>query len=144
MASPAVVKMSYVPNFALIDWGNPSNFFPPNPERVVKTLAAVEYPAETAAFYDGTHSLPDKYLDIMDIPIQVRHTGTVNVAWARWSREKYQGHVPSPMAAQHRWVVNAPDGKAFSYWQVTSDGPYKDKLGTARCAVQEGPTVRGT
>lgn len=126
-ASPALTKMSYVPNFALIDWGNPSNFFPPVPGRAVKSMASVEYPAETAAYYDGSHTLPDKYFSIMDIPIQARHSTFVNVAWAD-GHAKVIKATPFTDGGTAQVGGNAPDGKAISYWQVASPGPYKDKL----------------
>lgn len=127
-ASPNITKVSYVPNFSLIDWGNPNNFVGNDPERAVKTMASVEYPAETAAFYDGTHSLPDAYLGFMDIPIQARHSAQANVSWADGHAKtiKCRPYIPDGMTAQVGG--NAPDGAAYSYWQVTTDGPYKNKL----------------
>jgi prepilin-type processing-associated H-X9-DG protein len=125
--SPAVGKMSYVPNFSLIDWGNPSNFFPPTPERAVKTMAQVEFPAETSAFYDGTHTLPDAYFDIMDIPIQPRHSGTLNVTWADGHAKLVKAR-PFTDGGTDQKGGHAPDGTAILYWQVSDQGPYQDKL----------------
>ncbi len=126
-ANPNIAKMSYVPNFALIDWGNPSNFFPPNPARGVKNLAQLEFPAETAAYYDGTHTLPDAYFDIMDIPIQARHSGNLNVAWAD-GHAKLVHAKPFTDGGTAQVGGNTPEGKAISYWEVTDNGPYKGKL----------------
>ena len=128
-ASPSLTRVSYVPNFSLIDWGYPNNFFGPgsDPERPVKTMAALEVPAETSAFYDGTHSLPDAYLGMMDIPVLARHSNQANVAWA-------DGHAkviklrPYTAGGTAQVGGHAPDGKAYGYWQVTSDGPYKNLL----------------
>src|SRR5205085_2431712 len=129
-ASPTITKVSYVPNFSLIDWGYPNNFFGPDsdPSRPVKTLASVEFPAETSAFYDGTHSLPDAYLGMMDIPIQARHANNVNVCWADGHAKviKAKPYIPNGSTAQA--TGHSPDGKAYFYWQVTSDGPYKGLL----------------
>jgi prepilin-type N-terminal cleavage/methylation domain-containing protein/prepilin-type processing-associated H-X9-DG protein len=127
-ASPNLTKMSYVPNFALIDWGNPSNFFPPTPERAVKSMAQVEFPAETSAFYDGAHTLPDAYFDIMDIPIQARHSGRmVNVAWADGHAKVIKAR-PFTDGGTAQKGGNAPDGHGILYWQVTDPGPYFNKL----------------
>ena len=128
-ASPSITKVSYVPNFSLIDWGYPNNFFgdASDPERAVKTLAAVEYPAETAAFYDGTHNLPDAYLGMMDIPIQARHSNQVNVTWADGHAKSIKAK-PFTDGGTAQKTGNKPDGVAFPYWEVTSDGPYKGKL----------------
>lgn len=128
-ASPTITKVSYVPNFSLIDWGYPNNFFGPDsdPERPVKTLAAVDYPAETSAFYDGTHSLPDTYLGMMDIPIQARHTNQVNVCWAAGHAKVIRAK-PYTAGGTTQVGGHSPDGKAYSHWQVTSDGPYKNLL----------------
>lgn len=126
-ANPNIGKLSYVPNFALIDWGNPSNFFPPNPARGVKTMAQLEFPAETSAYYDGAHTLPDAYFDIMDIPIQARHSGNVNVTWAD-GHAKLVHAKPFTDGGTTQVGGHSPDGKAISYWEVTDNGPYKGKL----------------
>ena len=51
--------LSYFPNFSLIDWGDPSNVFGSNNGRPVKTMADLEYPVDTAVFYDAAGTLPD-------------------------------------------------------------------------------------
>ena len=125
-ASPALRLMSYVPNFSLIDWGYPSNFFPPDPNRAVKKLAQVDYPSETSAFYDGAHTLPDAYFNIMDIPVQPRHHGLANVCFV-------DGHAKTVRAAPFTDGTGqqiggyAPDGHAILYWTVTDSGPYQGK-----------------
>jgi prepilin-type N-terminal cleavage/methylation domain-containing protein/prepilin-type processing-associated H-X9-DG protein len=128
-STPSLTKVSYVPNFSLIDWGYPSNFFGPasDPERAVKTLAQVEFPAETAAFYDGTHSLPDAYLGMMDIPIQARHASQVNVTWADGHAKVIKAR-PYTAGGTTQVGGHSPDGKAYNYWQITSDGPYRDLI----------------
>jgi prepilin-type N-terminal cleavage/methylation domain-containing protein/prepilin-type processing-associated H-X9-DG protein len=127
-ASPAMSKTSYVPNFALINWGYPSNVFPSDPERAVKNMAAVEFPAETAAFYDGSHTLPDEMFDIMDIPVAARHHGgMLNTTYV-------DGHVktvkakPCTDASGKQMGGYAPDGTPILYWVVTTPGPYQDKM----------------
>ena len=126
-ASPALASYSYVPNFSLIDWGYPSNIFPPIAERGVKTMAQVEFPAETSAFYDGSHTLPDAFFDIMDIPIQARHQATVNATFAD-GHSKLVHAKPFTNGGTSQVGGHAPDGKAILYWQVTDKGPYEGKL----------------
>ena len=125
-ASPPVRLMSYVPNFSLIDWGNPSNFFPPVPERAVKRLSQVDFPSETSAFYDGAHTLPDAYFDIMDAPIQARHRGLTNVCFVDGHAKTVRA-APFTDAAGKQIGGYAPDGHAIVYWTVTDPGPYQGK-----------------
>jgi prepilin-type N-terminal cleavage/methylation domain-containing protein/prepilin-type processing-associated H-X9-DG protein len=126
-ASPSITKMSYVPNFSLIDWGDPNNFFPPDPLRLVKTMASVEFPADTSAYYDGAHTLPDQFFEIMDIPIQARHSTFVNVTWADGHAKAVKA-VPFTNGGTTQVGGHAPDGTAISYWQVATPGPYQNKL----------------
>ncbi len=125
-ASPALKLMSYVPNFALIDWGYPSNFFPPMPTRAVKTLAQVEYPTETSTFYDGAHTLPDAYFQIMDIPVQARHHGLVNASFVDGHAKALRA-APFTDAAGKQIGGYAPDGHSILYWTITATGPYQGK-----------------
>jgi prepilin-type N-terminal cleavage/methylation domain-containing protein len=124
--SPDVKLMSYVPNFALIDWGYPSNFFPPVPERGVKKLSQVDYPTETSTFYDGAHTLPDAYFQIMDIPVQARHHGLVNASFVDGHAKAVRAQ-PFTDATGKQIGGHAPDGHAILYWTVTSPGPYQGK-----------------
>jgi hypothetical protein len=124
--SPDVKLMSYVPNFALIDWGYPSNFFPPVPERGVKKLSQVDYPTETSTFYDGAHTLPDAYFQIMDIPVQARHHGLVNASFVDGHAKAVRAQ-PFTDATGKQIGGHAPDGHSILYWTVTSPGPYQGK-----------------
>ena len=125
-ATPAIKFISYFPNFALIDWGDPSNVFGPNNGRPVKSLAQLDFPADTAVFYDSTGTLPDAYFSIMDEPIQVRHSGNINACYAD-SHAKVVHAKPWVDASNKQLGGFQADGKAILYWKVTSDGPYLDK-----------------
>ena len=48
-ASPPLKFVSYFPNFALIDWGDPSNVFGSNNGRPVKNMAALNFVARPSA-----------------------------------------------------------------------------------------------
>jgi len=123
--SPPVAAISYFPNYALIDWGNPSNFFGPN-NRPVKTLAEVEFPVETAAFYDGEATLPDSMFDIMDEPIQARHMNNSNACFADGHAKVVRSR--PCLDANGNWMGGfAPDGTAIHYWRVSDDGPYNNR-----------------
>ena len=125
-ASPSMKYVSYFPNFALIDWGDPSNVFGPNNGRPVKAMANLEFPADTAVFYDSTGTLPDAYFGLMDEPIQVRHNGVINASWAD-GHAKVVHAKPWVDASNKQVGGNQPDGKAILYWKVTDAGPYQDK-----------------
>jgi len=122
--SPGLPYVSYFPNFTLIDWGDPSNFFGPNNGRPVKTLAELEFPAQTSVFYDSTGTLPDAYFGLMDEPIQARHHSMLNASWA-------DGH--AKVVKAQPWLGSnnvqlgghSPDGQAILYWTVTDGGPYQ-------------------
>ena len=125
-ASPPLKFVSYFPNFALIDWGDPSNVFGSNNGRPVKNMAALNFVADTAVFYDSTGTLPDAYFGLMDEPIQVRHTGTLNACYAD-GHAKVVHAKPWVDAANKQISGNQADGKAIVYWKVTDSGPYQDK-----------------
>jgi prepilin-type processing-associated H-X9-DG protein len=125
-SSPQLKYLSYFPNFALIDWGDPNNVFGANNGRPVKSLAEVEFPAETSAWSDATGTLPDAYFSIMDEPVQPRHTSTLNSGYV-------DGHAKNVKAKP--WLDGSGnhlggfqiDGRAIKYYLVTDAGPYQNK-----------------
>lgn len=125
VGSTALTYISYMPNFALLDWGNPSNVFGPN-NRPVKTMSMVEYPVETAMWSDSSATLPDAYFGMMDEPIQPRHHNSLNVSFV-------DGHGKNMKAKP--WLDDSgvqigghqPDGVAIKYYLVTDSGPYQNK-----------------
>jgi prepilin-type processing-associated H-X9-DG protein len=124
-SSPLLKYISYMPNFALLDWGNPSNIFGPN-NRPVKALSMVEYPVETSMWSDSSGTLPDAYFGMMDEPIQPRHHNTLNSTFV-------DGHAKNIKAKP--WLDESnnhiggyqPDGTAIKYYLVTDAGPYQHK-----------------
>lgn len=125
-ASPPLAFLSYFPNFALVDWGDPNNVFGPNNGRPVKTMAQVEFPADTAVFYDSNGTIPDAYFSIMDEPVQARHHGTFNSSYAD-GHAKVVHAKPWVDATGKQLGGFAVDGQAILYWKVTDNGPYLDK-----------------
>jgi len=121
--------VSYQPNYALIDNGEPNPpLFNSNPPRTVHTLADVEFPAETSAYSDSAVTLPGGTagFDIFDSPVQARHNLTVNSNWA-------DGHAK---AVHVKPAVNGAgvqlggfqlDGQAILDWIVTDAGPYQNR-----------------
>ena len=123
-ASPDLTTVSFFPNFSLINWGNPSNVFGPN-NRPVRSLGEIEFPVETAAWYDSTGTLPDAYFGMMDEPVQPRHNSQVNAAFV-------DGHAKTvrckPKLVDGVQVGGyTTDGQAIKYYTVTSAGPYEGK-----------------
>ncbi len=125
-SSPTLLYISYMPNFSLLDWGDPNNVFGPNNGRPVKTMAEVPYPAETSMWSDSTGTLPDACFNLMDEPVQARHQNTLNSAYV-------DGHAKNVKAkpwldAAGNWRGgHQPDGKAINYYLITSAGPYQNK-----------------
>ena len=123
-SSPALYYISYMPNFTLMDWGNPSNIFGPN-NRPVKSLASIEYPVETSMWSDSSGTLPDAYFGLMDEPVQARHHNTLNSSFV-------DGHAKNMKAkpwldASGAWLGGyQPDGHAIKYYRLTDFGPYQD------------------
>jgi prepilin-type processing-associated H-X9-DG protein len=124
-SSPTLFYISYMPNFALLDWGNPSNVFGPN-NRPVKALAQVEFPVETSMWSDSTGTLPDECFNLMDEPVQPRHMNTLNSVFV-------DGHAKNMKAKP--WLDGSgnwrggyqPDGKAIRYYLITDAGPYQNR-----------------
>jgi prepilin-type N-terminal cleavage/methylation domain-containing protein/prepilin-type processing-associated H-X9-DG protein len=127
-ASPRLDKVSYQPNYALIDNGDPNALFPGETDRPVKNLAVLEYPAETSAWSDATVTLPGgtAAFGLFDSPIQTRHTGTVNAAWADGHAKAV--HTKPALAANGAQLGgNQLDGQAILDWLVTDQGPYQNR-----------------
>lgn len=140
-SSPALFHISYMPNFALLDWGNPSNVFGPN-DRPVKSLASVGFPVETSMWSDSTGTLPDACFNIMDEPVQPRHTDTLNSAFV-------DGHAKNMKAK--KWLDGSgnwrggyqPDGKAIKYYLLTDSGPYQNQPELRGIPFQNGDGTWG-
>ncbi len=128
VASPPVSVVSYQPNYALIDNGDPNALFPGETDRPVKSMADVEFPAETSAWSDSTVTLPggSAGFGLFDSPIQVRHNMTVNAAWADGHAKAVHAR-PLLNSAGVQLGGNQLDGKAILDWLVADAGPYQGR-----------------
>ncbi len=121
--SPPLEGVSYLPNYALVDWGDPNNIFGSGHGRLVKRMSELEYSADTAAFFDGVGTLPDSMFDIMDEPVQARHSGGFNACFAD-GHAKFQQARPCVDGSGMQMGGYSPEGTPILYWRVTSLGPY--------------------
>jgi prepilin-type N-terminal cleavage/methylation domain-containing protein len=125
-SSPPLLFISYMPNFSLVDWGDPNNVFGPNNGRPVKTMAEVQYPVDTSMWADSSGTLPDQCFNLMDEPVQARHHNTLNSTYV-------DGHAKNVKAkpwldASGNWRGgHQPDGKPINYYLITDAGPYQNK-----------------
>jgi prepilin-type N-terminal cleavage/methylation domain-containing protein/prepilin-type processing-associated H-X9-DG protein len=124
--SPPLTLVSYMPNYALVDWGDPNNIFGSGHGRPVKSLASIDYPAETAAFYDAAGTLPDALFDMMDEPIQARHQGGLNACFADGHAKFVKARPYLDSAGVHVGGFQ-PDGTAIKYYRVADPGPYSGR-----------------
>jgi prepilin-type N-terminal cleavage/methylation domain-containing protein len=123
-SSPALLYISYMPNFSLLDWGNPNNVFGPN-NRPVKTLAEVGFPVETSMWADSTGTLPDAYFGLMDEPVQPRHHTTLNSCFVDGHAKNMKAK-PWLDASGNQIGGYQIDGKAIKYYLLTDAGPYQN------------------
>jgi prepilin-type N-terminal cleavage/methylation domain-containing protein/prepilin-type processing-associated H-X9-DG protein len=126
VTSPPAQFVSYQANYALIDDGDPNPIFAGETDRPVKTLAAVEFPVETSAFGDANATIPGGTADwgLFNSPIQVRHTGTVNSAYADGHAKAV--HAKAEVDANGVQLTGyAMDGQPILAWVVTDAGPYQ-------------------
>ena len=124
--SPALKYVSYMPNYALVDWGDPNNIFGSGHGRPVKSLASIDFPADTAGFYDAAGTLPDAMFDIMDEPVQARHSGGLNACFAD-GHAKFVHARPCNDDMGMQMGGYQPDGQAIKYWRVQDAGPYQNR-----------------
>ncbi len=130
--SPALTKVSYQFNVALIDQGDPNCLFNPTPPcstgRPVHTLAAVPFPVDTSALSDSTATLPGGTANygLYDTPIQTRHTGTVNSVHMD-GHAKAVHTLPNLTCPKPNGQCggNQLDGQPILDWLVEDGGPYQ-------------------
>ena len=125
-ATPNIRYLSYFPNYSLFNWGDPSNMFGANNGRPVRTMAELEYPTDTAVYYDSTGTLPDAYFGMMDEPVQPRHNLMLNSAFADGHAKVVQAKKKVD-ASGKQIGGHSPDGQAILYYTVTTQGPYQEK-----------------
>jgi len=127
-SEPNVTKMSYQPNFRLIDVGDPN--FLVNPYtgvtgRPVHSESELQFPSVTSEFFDATIALSGGTAAFVtyQMPIQPRHRDLVNVVWVD-GHSKPVHTKPQVDANGNQLGGNALDGKPISAWVVTDSGPY--------------------
>lgn len=128
-AQPDVTRMSYQPNFRLIDVGDPNflaNPYTGTTGRPVRNASEVGFPADTAAFADATIALSGGTANFVtyQMPIQPRHGTRVNVVWA-------DSHARPLMVRPDLGRGAVPlgglrlDRKPIQAWRILGDGPYQ-------------------
>jgi prepilin-type N-terminal cleavage/methylation domain-containing protein/prepilin-type processing-associated H-X9-DG protein len=91
------------------------------PLRPLCTLSEIEYPSDTAVFYDGTYASPTGACSVGDnFLVDARHLGTVNVLWADF-------HAKVVKVQSTDQTCTAFDGKIAKRYLVTDAGPYQGK-----------------
>lgn len=125
-----VTHMSYQPNMQLIDVGDTNILITGSltapTGRSVHKMSEVQFPADTAAFYEASLALGGGTAGLTpyDMPVQPRHNGVLNVAWA-------DGHaslvhtLPDIDSAGKQKASLQMDNKPILMSIVTSDNPYK-------------------
>ena len=127
-ASPSLTKVSYQPNYAVIDDGDPNLLFGAETGRPVKSLAQIEYPADTSLYSDATVTLPggSAGFGLFSSPIQTRHNAQVNAGFVD-GHAKTVHTKPYLNASGKQLGGNQLDGQAILAWIVTDAGPYQNR-----------------
>ena len=128
LASPPLTLVSYQPNYAVIDDGDPNALFPGETTRPVKTMAQIEFPAETSLYSDATVTLPGGTAGygLFNSPVQARHQNNVNAGWVD-GHAKVVHTKPNLDSAGKRRGGNQLDGQAIADSIVTDGGPYQNR-----------------
>ncbi len=128
VSSPPIVLGSYQANYALIDDGDPNPIFGNVLGRPAKTMAEVEFPAETSAYSDSAVTLPggSAGFGLFDSPVQTRHTATVNSNWADGHAKAVHTR-PELNNAGVQLGGNQLDGQPILAWRITDAGPYQNR-----------------
>jgi prepilin-type N-terminal cleavage/methylation domain-containing protein/prepilin-type processing-associated H-X9-DG protein len=131
-AQPDLTKMSYQPNFKLIDVGDPN--FLVNPwtgvtGRPVHNESEVQFPAVTSEFFDATIALQGGTAAFVtyQMPIQPRHRDLVNVVWVDGHGKPIHTR-PDLNASGIQVGGNALDGQPIMAWLVSDPGPYQGQM----------------
>lgn len=124
-ASPLATFVSYQPNYALIDDGDPTRIFAGESGRTVNTLASLPFPDLTSAYSDSVATLPGGTAGfcLFCSPIQARHNGQVRALFA-------DGHAKNvhtrPALDKNGNQLAGWDlgGQPILEWYVNDPGPY--------------------
>jgi prepilin-type processing-associated H-X9-DG protein len=128
-SEPDVTRMSYQPNFRLIDVGDPN--FLVNPwtgatGRPVHNGSEIQFPSETSEFFDATIAISGGTAAFVtyQMPIQPRHRDLVNVVWTDGHGKPVHTR-PELNTSGVQVGGNALDGQPILAWLVTDPGPYQ-------------------
>ncbi len=127
-AQPDVTRMSYQPNFKLIDVGDPNYLVNPYTGatgRPVHNESEVQFPTMTSEFFDATIALQGGTAAYVtyQMPIQARHRDLVNVVWVDGHGKPIHTR-PDLNANGVQLGGNALDGQPILSWLVNESGPY--------------------
>ena len=125
---PSLLKVSYQPNYALIEDGDPNPIFPGETGRPVKAMAVIEFPVDTSLYVDATVTLPggSAGYHLFDSPLQSRHIEQVNAVFV-------DGHAKSVHTRPHLNGAGTQlggselDNQQVLDWLVTDAGPYQNR-----------------
>lgn len=127
--TPPLIKVSYQPNYALIDDGYPNAYFPgDDASRSVKTMAQVEFPVETSVLSDSVVTLQgdNNSYGLFNSPIQARHSGQCNAVFADGHAKSV--HTKPDLDATGKQLGGiALDGSSIKGYRVTNSGPYQER-----------------
>ena len=126
-ASPPLVLVSYQPNYAVIDDGDPNSLFPCETGHNVKTLAQIGYPVDTALSSDAVVTLPGGTagFGLFYSPVQGRHQGNVNCVFVD-GHAKVVHCKPAVNSSGVQYGGYELDGQSILEWLVTDAGPYQN------------------
>jgi prepilin-type N-terminal cleavage/methylation domain-containing protein/prepilin-type processing-associated H-X9-DG protein len=130
-AQPDITKMSYQPNFKLIDVGDPNflvNPYTGQTGRPVRPASEVEFPSDTAAYADATIAVGGGTANYItyQMPVQPRHSSRLNVVWA-------DSHAKALAAREDRDINGVRlgglslDQQPILSWLISDKGPYEGK-----------------
>jgi len=125
-SSPTLTTVSYQPNYALIDDGDPNVLFLGETTRPVKTLAQVEWPVDTSLEADANVTLPVPPCGLFNSPVQARHQGNLNSVFVD-GHAKIVKCKPTLLANGNQVGCVALDGFPIKIWTITDAGPYQNR-----------------
>lgn len=116
--SSPLPKVSYQPNYALIPFGPP----------LVATatpvsLAALDFPTDTAEYYDATVFGQSSPYNKLDALVQSRHSGNINCVFTD-GHAKIVKTKPDLTAAGVQKAGGSLDGQVVKGYLITHAGPY--------------------
>lgn len=127
-SNPPIQYLSYNFNYAVIENGSPSNIFGVDANRAVKSLASMEFPAETALISDGVPTIqpinkpPDYKCGLFYSPVDARHNLFVNANYTDSHAKVVKAQIDAN-ASGTQYTCAGLDGQVLLMYKVSS-GPY--------------------